>query len=500
MRKVTLIFLLTLAAAFAFQKATSTKFEVTPEIQAMLESIRPDALHGDLSFLSSDLLEGRNTPSRGLEIAAEYIASKFRGAGLEPGGDHGYFQTAKMETIATNTAGFQLQIVSGDRRLDVKPDEAVDDLTAAVDLKDAPVFKLDVADESLIERLSPADVTGKVVLTELSRKNLATFRTASGKIRGAKPALTLVIDRDGMAGEEAPEGRLTDPADGRSPARIVLRSKGAAAFYASLKPGPDAARATVQIAEPRRTPVELHNVVGILRGSDPALGATAELLTAHYDHLGEKPSGDGDRIFNGANDDGSGTVSVIEIAQALARLPKHPRRSIVFMTFFGEEKGLLGSRYYAQHPLWPIDKTVVQLNLEQIGRTDAAEGPQAGKMSLTGLDYSDFSATLKEAGELTGVKLNGKTRNDDLYFGASDNLSLAQLGVPAHTLCVAFEFPDYHGVGDEWQKIDYENMARVDRAAALALLLVSTSDATPAWEAKNSKAAPFLKAWQERHK
>ena len=498
MRRLLLVFL-TLAAAFGFQSGAS-KFTVTPEIQAVLDQIRPDALRGDLSFLASDLLEGRNTPSRGLDIAAEYIASQFRSAGLEPGGDNGYFQTAKMEVLKSNAKGFALQVVNGDQTLNVKADEAAADVTAALDLENAPLFKLDLADESLIEHLSPADVAGKVVFTELNRKNIANFRTAFGKIRGAKTELSLVIDIGGMAGEDTSEGRLVDPSQPAPPARIVLRSEAAAAFYASLKPGFADARATVHIPQPLRTPVALHNVVGILRGSDPELASTAELLTAHYDHLGEKTSGDGDRIFNGANDDGSGTVSVIEIAKALARPPKHPRRTIVFATFFGEEKGLLGSRYYARHPAWPIDKTVLQLNLEQVGRTDAAEGRQAGKMSLTGLDYSDFATELKEAGDAAGVKLNNKSRNDDLYFGASDNLSLAQLGVPAHTLCVAFEFPDYHGVGDEWQKIDYDNMAKVDRAAALSLLIVSASDQAPEWNAKNSRAAPYLKAWQEHHK
>ena len=111
-----------------------------------------------------------------------------------------------------------------------------------------------------------------------------------------------------------------------------------------------------------------------------------------------------DKIFNGANDDGSGTVSVIEIAAALSKLKQRPKRSIVFMTVFGEEKGLLGSRYYGRHPIFPIEKTVADVNLEQIGRTDDSEGPQVGTCAMTGFDFSDVGEIFKAAGDLVGIK------------------------------------------------------------------------------------------------
>ena len=488
-----------LVAVYGFEKTGPPK-PLGADMQAALDSIRPDALRGDLSFLASDLLEGRNTPSRGLDIAAEYIAAQFRSAGLEPGGDDGYFQTAQMVLVEPDLSGFELSLTHGDRTLSVKPDEATLSVDAALQLDNTLIFKLDLGDESLIEHLTPADVDGKVLIIEVRRNNVRKLREALAKLRDAKPALRVVVDRANATGPASHEGRLLDPSEQASVPRIGVSSESAAAFYASLKPGLSEARASVRIAQPHRTQVKLHNVIGVLRGSDPQVKDTAELLTAHYDHVGEKPDGPGDRIFNGANDDGSGTVSVIEIARALARLPKHPRRSVVFMTFFGEEKGLLGSHYYARHPVWPIERTILQLNLEQVGRTDDSEGAQVSKVSLTGLTYTDFADYLKQAGELTSIHVNGNSRNTDLYFTASDNLSLAEAGVPAHTLCVAFEFPDYHGVGDEWQKIDYDNMAKVDRAAALALLLVSDGDQAPAWNANNPRTAPYLKAWKEHHK
>ena len=201
-------------------------------------------------------------------------------------------------------------------------------------------------------------------------------------------------------------------------------------------------------------------------------------------------------IFNGANDDGSGTVSVIELATALARL--EPRRSIIFMCVFGEERGLLGSRYYGRHPIFPIEHTVADVNLEQIGRTDSTEGPQIRNASMTGIDYSDVGAIFTRAGELTGIELYKHATNSDAYFSRSDNRALADLGVPAHTICVAYDYADYHGAGDHADKIDYENMAAVNRMIAVGILMIAQSDAEPRWNPDEPKAKRYVEAWRKR--
>src|SRR5258705_2920653 len=120
---------------------------------------------------------------------------------------------------------------------------------------------------------------------------------------------------------------------------------------------------SLRLPPPIGKPVNLRNVVGLLPGSDPELADTYVLLSAHYDHLGKKPSGEGDLIYNGANDDASGVAAVLEMAAALSGAKPHPRRSILFITYFGEEKGLLGSLYYGRHPLFPLKKTVAEFNL-----------------------------------------------------------------------------------------------------------------------------------------
>ncbi|HLH00663.1 MAG TPA: M28 family peptidase [Bryobacteraceae bacterium] len=494
MHKISFRALAIFACLCAFLDSKPAKFVVTPEVQAALDEIRPDPLRGDLSFLASDLLEGRGTPSRGLDIAAEYIAAQFRAAGLEPLGDDGYFQTASMAVLRPDLTGFDLKLVHGDRSASINPSEVSIQANVAVDLNNAPLFKLDLSDLAQVQALTPEQVDGKVLMMERSRAGMRNSRVATQKLNQTKPAAIITVAGSTPGEPPSNQPRLIDPDRPASgPARIAVASDAARAFYASLKPGANGATVSIHIAAPVQTPVRLHNVIGLLRGSDPELKDTALLLTAHYDHLGERPAGPGDRIYNGADDDGSGTVSVIEIARALSTLKQRPRRSIIFMTFFGEEQGLVGSTYYARHPVWPIAKTLADLNLEQVGRTDSSEGPQLNNASVTGFDYSDLTEYVRAAGELTGIRIYKHPRNDDLYFAASDNLPLAQAGVPAHTLCVAYEFPDYHAVGDEWQKIDYANMAKVDRAVALAVVMLASSDEPPHWNAANPRTAPFRK-------
>lgn len=191
---------------------------------------------------------------------------------------------------------------------------------------------------------------------------------------------------------------------------------------------------------------------------------------------------------------------MVELASALATLKTRPKRSILFMTFFGEEKGLLGSRFYGRHPVVPIEKTVADVNLEQLGRTDDFEGPRVGAAVMTGYGYSDVSDVFAAAGKAEGVGLNRHPQFSDAFFSRSDNQALADLGVPAHTIAVAFMFPDYHGAGDHWDKIDYANMAKVDRMVAHGLLMIADGTVEPKWNASNPKAAKYLKAWSARHR
>jgi Zn-dependent M28 family amino/carboxypeptidase len=406
-----------------------------------------------------------------------------------------------MLAVEPSLANFDVKLSRGGREVSMRPSDVALRVDAALDLKDAALFKLDLTDAGLVDNLTASQVDGKVVIMEFNPKLSSRLRAANQILRGAKPALRILVDEKGVTSHQQPSRRLEDPDEAgavAATARITWTGDAAAQFFAALKPGLGDASITAHIDAPDRKPVTLRNVIGVLRGSDPALRDTCVLLTAHYDHLGMRPDGAGDRIYNGANDDGSGTVSVIEAARALASLKQRPKRSIVFMTFFGEEEGLIGSQYYVHHPVWPIAKTIAQLNLEQVGRTDSTEGRQISNAALTGFDYSDLTSYVQRAGMSTGIRIYKNAQNSDAYFASSDNLSLAEAGVPATTLCVAFDYSDYHAVGDEWQKIDYENMAKVDRAVALALVLMADSDQPVHWNEANPKNARYVKVWKQR--
>lgn len=332
-------FVLLLSAAIAQSQSLGT------DESALIAQITGSSLSGHVSFLASDLLEGRRTYTRGLDVASEYIASRFRAARLSPLPDGSYFQEAKS-------------------------------------------------------------------------------------------------------------------------------------------PRPDG------------TEVSSRNVAGILRGSDSALAESYVIVSAHYDHLGVRPDREGDNIWNGANDDASGVAGMIEIAEAFARSGVKPKRSILFVGFYGEEMGLVGSRFFGKNPPVPLKQIVAHVNLEQIGRTDDTEAPRIGKLAMTGFDYSDVGAWMHAAAQKVGVAVEKHPRFSDAFFSRSDNQALADLGIPAHTVCTAFEFPDYHKPTDHWDKLDYPNMGKVVRAVALGVLAIANSAAEPKWNAENPRAAKYLEAWR----
>jgi hypothetical protein len=495
-------------------QGTAQQRGIQPATKAALDHISASSLRGHLSFIASDALEGRNTPSVGLDLAAEYIAAQFRRAGLEPAGDDGYFQTATFAVAQTPIDSFELKLRAGTQAINVPAGQVSFSIEKALNLS-ATVFKVDYKDESALAALKPEQIEGRVVIAEIpdyrreKRSRWAEMYRAqnefTGKMTALKAALIISVDRVNTTGSGGEAGRMIDPEDTRVIAAstraplITVHDPRLVEAYDAMKPGASQAELSVRVPAQVERPIRVRNVIGLLRGSDPVLANTYVMLTAHYDHLGKGPANGGDNIYNGANDDGSGTVSVIEIASALATLKQRPKRSIVFMTFFGEEKGGLGSRFYVRHPVFPIDKTVADLNLEQVGRTDSSEGPQLSNASLTGFDYSDVGTIFKAAGELTGVTVYKHEQNSDSFFSRSDNQSLANQGVPAHSLTVAFVFPDYHGVSDHWEKIDYVNMEKVDRMVALGLMMIADDPQEPKWNATNPKAARYLKAWQDHH-
>jgi hypothetical protein len=502
---------------------------VPADWRAALARVSADSLRGHLSFIASDLLEGRRTPSRGVDIAAEYIAAQFRRAGLEPaGGDGTYFQTAEWSLTAREMRDFRLSFtgagettVAGER-VSIGQSVAGAGMTlwtpeGEIALDRAGVVKVAYGDAAALAALTREQLEGRVVVTAIPsymregrERALALLREQHdflARMRELGAALVLTFDRSTERGRGGgaprlvdPEGRpRTSPFGGPAAPLVVIHGAEAARLYDALPQGPTPSLVSLRVPAQTAAPVRVRNVAGILRGSDPTLREEYVIISAHYDHLGVR-EGCGpteDCIFNGANDDGSGTVGVIELAAALSGLKTKPKRSILFLTFFGEELGLLGSRYYGRRPLVPLARTIAQVNLEQIGRTDDSEGPQVSSAAVTGFDFSEVGALLAASGTSVGVRIFKHPTNSDAFFSRSDNQALADVGVPAHTVSTAYEFPDYHAVGDEWQKLDYENMGRVLNAVGLGLLRLANAPQPPRWNESNPKAAKYLEAWRK---
>ncbi len=502
---------LALSATLGTAWADNKPAPLPAEVDAMLSRVSANSLRGHLSFIASDLLEGRGSPSRGADLAAEYIAAQYRRAGLEPIGDDGYFQTANWQFTEADLNGFKLVLHRGAEQLALTPFEVGFKPGRALAGSKVAVVKVDF-DDAALDTVKDK-LAGSIVLTEYpaakptSQQEYVAMMKARGdfaqRMAAYQPLAVLALNRANPNGDAGGNGELIDPTQPAKNKEAPLQSlsiHGAAAvkFYDGLAMGAGGATADVNVAVATTRAVKLRNVAGVLRGSDPTLKETYVMLTAHYDHLGVRDTANGKVIYNGANDDGSGTVSVIEIASSMAAMKQRPKRSILFLTVFGEERGLLGSRYYGRNPLVPFAKTVADVNLEQMGRTDDDEGPQIARTGMTGFDFSDMGAIFAGAGAKTGVEVFKHKVNSDKYFAHSDNQALADKGVPAHTLSVAYGFPDYHGLGDKWQKLDYDNMAKVDRMVALGLWMLANDPKAPQWNAANKLAAPYLDAQKKQ--
>lgn len=245
----------------------------------------------------------------------------------------------------------------------------------------------------------------------------------------------------------------------------------------SCKPTPGAAPVTQQVAarvaglptladldtvpmERRRT---ARNVIGMIPGSDPILKNEVIIVLAHYDHLGIGRPENGDSIYNGADDDASGTVAVLEVARHLKAGPA-PKRTVVFAAMTGEEMGLVGTRFFLAHPTVALDRIVAGLEIEMIGRPDSlAGGP--GKAWLTGYERSTMGDMLKQY----GIAIVPDPRPSQNFFMRSDNYGFAVRGIVAHTLSTFNLHTDYHHAGDDVDKVDFAHMTAVTRAAAEAV-------------------------------
>jgi len=225
------------------------------------------------------------------------------------------------------------------------------------------------------------------------------------------------------------------------------------------------------VTEPRST----WNAIGKITGTDRSLSFEVILLSAHLDHLGVRDNAPGDdRIFNGADDDASGSTAVLELARVLGSGPK-PRRTVYFVCFGSEELGGFGARYFVNNLPFPKEKLVANLEFEMIGRSDAAV--KADQLWLTGYDRSNLGPELTKR----GAKLVADPHPEQNFFRRSDNYTLAKQGIVAHTVSSYGLHADYHKVTDEVRTIDFRHMTRAINSMVAPIRWLVNSTFKPTW-------------------
>ncbi len=482
----------------------------TPTGNGQPRAITSQRLQAHLEFIASDLLEGRDTPSRGLDIAALYIASMLKQWGVEPGGDDGsYFQRVTTKVPSIDAANTSLTI--GGRSMQLGTD--FDAYLPASEISGQVVYVGFGyrAPSRGVDPYKGLDVKGKILLiVNGTPKELPPDELFNGKIAdaewpiqaaaklGAKAILIAKPDDMGVAiniGAAIPNVVLKRAAveelmkGERDDAAALFKRTGTTDAGESFALS-SSKTVEIKIARTEKT-LLYQNVVGIVRGADPKLKEEYVAFGAHYDHVGKHGDGPGDTIYNGADDDGSGTVAVLEIAHAFAVGPK-PKRSALFVWHAGEEKGLWGSAYFVEHPTVPIDKIVTQLNIDMIGRSRKADDRDIRNKDLSDEntiyvigsrmlsdDLGDAVANVNKG--LYKMTLDYKyddPKDPEQFYYRSDHFNYAQKGIP-----IAFFFngvhEDYHGVGDEVHKIDYMRMEKVTRTIYAIGFSLATTPARP---------------------
>jgi len=514
-----------------FLTATLLLAQVATRVSGGYNAIQTSWLKADLTFLASDPLEGRRSLERGSEVAIQWIASQFAKEGLKPVEGDSYLQPVPIIEYTADRTGTALVVERGGKTETFQAPDAACNFVNEVTVSGPVLFTGFgiTAPELNYDDYAGMDARGKIVLifnhepqeTDAgsvfngkgnTRYTNNTYKVLNAQQHGAVAVLTMADPNHPAGPGRGGQGAAGPGRGGRGQQQVPTRPRipsealaeggpgipvfnisarvAAGLFDAASKTPADVqtaidsklapasfdvpgARVELRTVVAERRRANSYNVAGLLEGSDPALRNETVVYSGHFDHDGVGPLG----IYHGADDNGSGTVGVVELAHAFAANPTRPRRSILFIVFAAEERGLLGSYYYVSHPLRPLETTRAEINFDMIGRNEAARTPdEAGispdtsnELGLIGTHYSpDYRKAVERANEYVGLKLNYKWDLDSTQqvLFRSDQYPFLMHDIPAVWWFTGFH-PDYHQVTDTVEKINFEKMTKILRLAYL---------------------------------
>ncbi len=443
---------------------------------APVASLCAACIRANMEFLASDALRGRGSGTADELVAATYVAAQLRAYGIAPAGEEGgYLQRATLLQPKFTTPP-QLSFVkpgADGEKVSWNWGKEFTSLRLAQAHFSGPLQVINAGED-----LPQAAGAIVLILGNDRKRQRATASSLSGQ--GAVAAIIATgADRAAQFQQRARELPSL-------PLKIEgLDASGLNSDFNLLEAGPEAVG--ILKALPENTPITFDgpttsekrhtwNAVGMLRGNDPVLQKTAVLLSAHLDHLGIGQAVNGDDIYNGADDDASGTTAVLELARVLGRGPK-PRRTVIFALFGSEETGGQGSTYFLQHPPVPLQQIAVNLEFEMLGRADPALNSDT--VWLTGWERSNLGPILAAR----GARLIKDPHPEQNFFARSDNYVLAKKGVVAQAVSSYGLHSDYHQPSDDVAHIDFQHMdAAIGSLLGPVRWLVNSSFA-PQWNA-----------------
>lgn len=486
MHKLTycLFAILLLSACKTVQEVAQVQPTTLSDKDLTEKTVDVNTIKGHIYYLASDEMAGRNTPSPELNIAARYLATSLMRYGVKPvDGLDEYFQPVPMKKITPAQSG---SLSFGAETLELTKDFLC--------LKGGDVDT--EAEVIFLERGTPADfekidVRGKIVLViaglEGQNNPQEWFFAGADKLKlakskGAKALIELYssaqLPWNYLVNFLNQPQTIVDDSSIESFPHIWLNASNAAAI-SQLKGG-NGIKAQLKVDGIKEEILKTYNVVGMVEGTDSVLKNEYIIYSAHYDHVGiGRADETGDTIYNGARDNAVGSVTVLSAAENLAKYPT--KRSAIFLFFTGEEKGLLGSAYYANHPAIPLEKVVYCFNSDNGGYNDTS------RASIIGLTRTGAQPLFEQACTAFGLKAMEDAAPEQGLFDRSDNVNFAKKGVPAPTFSLGFtSFDDeitkyYHQPGDEPQTLDYAYLTKFFQSYVYSCRLIGNTDRSVFW-------------------